>query len=281
LNVTGSQDIRKEHRRIKRRIYVESDPFAAQVNVDMGRTKAIRQLEAHDTLFTFGENIGQGDCILPVGRFTWLPTRQPVLLDLWPVAQPSRDAPFNTITTWHNKKKNIRWRGETWYWTKDREFKKFVTLPELRPQVGFELATSLDSYPEAKRLLTRHRWRLADGPGISSNLETYRDYIRHSRGEFTVTKDQVVRPKTGWFSDRTACYLAAGRPVITHETGFSKFYGRGRGLFGFATMDDILAAVDAIESDYAGHCRAARELAEEYFGAEKVVGSLMQRAGLM
>jgi hypothetical protein len=281
LNVTGSQDIRKEHRRIKRRIYIESDPFAMQIKVDMDQTKAIRQLEAHDTLFTFGENIGQPDCILPVGRFTWLPTRQPVLLDLWPVAQPSRDAPFNTITTWRNKRKNIRWRGETWYWTKDREFKKFVTLPELRPQVGFELATNMDRDPVAKRLLTRHRWRLADGPGISSNPDSYRDYIRHSRGEFTVSKDQVVRSRSGWFSDRTACYLAAGRPVITHETGFSKFYGGHKGLFGFTTMDDILAAVDAIESDYDGHCRAARELAEEYFAAEKVVGSLMQRAGLM
>jgi hypothetical protein len=281
LNITAAQEIREEHLRVKRRIYVESDPFAAQVGADMGDAKTIRQLEAHDTLFTYGENIGAPDCILPTGRFKWLPTRQPVLLDLWPVAEPKLDAPFNTITTWHNKGKSIRWRGETWFWTKDREFKKFITLPELRPQVGFELATNLDEYPEAECLLARHRWRVADGLGISSNLETYRDYIRHSRGEFTVTKEQVVRPKTGWFSDRTACYLAAGRPVITHETGFSKFYGRGRGLFGFATMDDILAAVDAIETDYAGHCRAARELAEEYFGAEKVVGSLMQRAGLM
>ena len=108
----------------------------------------------------------------------------------------------------------------------------------------------------------------------------YRDYIQRSRGEFTVARDQYVRPRTGWFSDRSACYLAAGRPVITQDTGFGKFIPTGRGLFAFTTMDDVLAAVDAIESDYDGHCRAAREIAEEYFGAERVVGSLMSRAGL-
>ena len=280
LNVTAAQELRDEHLRVERRIYVESDPFASQVKVAKGDAETIRALEAHDTLFTFGENIGAPDCAVPVERLKWLPTRQPVLLDLWPVAEPKPGAPFNTITTWHNKWKSLEWRGETWFWTKDREFRRFITLPELRPEAGFELATTLGEYPDAAELLVRHRWRVADGPGISSHLDTYRDYIRHSRGEFTVARDQYVRPKTGWFSDRTACYLAAGRPVITQETGFSKFYG-GKGLFGFATIDDILAAVDAIEADYAGHCRAARELAEEYFAAEKVVGSLMQRAGLM
>jgi hypothetical protein len=115
---------------------------------------------------------------------------------------------------------------------------------------------------------------------ISRSIDRYRDYIQHSRGEFTVARDQYVRPCTGWFSDRSACYLAAGRPVITQETGFSKFLPTGKGLFAFRTMDDILAAVDAIESDYSGNCRAAREIAAEYFAAEKVVGSLMERAGL-
>jgi hypothetical protein len=278
LNVTGAQEIRDEHLRVKRRIYVESDPFAMQVRVDKGDAEAIGQLEAHDTLFTFGENIGAPDCMLPTGGFKWLPTRQPVLLDLWPVADARRHAPFSTITTWRNKGKDIEWRGETWHWTKDREFKKFIALPELRPEVGFELATLVDD--ETRAFLTGQRWRIADGPHISSDLASYRDYIRDSRGEFTVTKEQVVRPTTGWFSDRSASYLATGRPVITHETGFSKFYGGGKGLFGFSTMDDILAAVDAIESDYEGHSRAAREIAEEYFSAEKVVKSLMERAGL-
>jgi hypothetical protein len=278
LNVTGAQEIREEHLQVKRRIYVESDPFASQVKVAKGDEGMIRTLAAHDTLFTFGENIGASDCGIPVGRFTWLPTRQPVLLDLWPVAERKPDAAFNTITTWHNKGKNIEWRDNTWYWTKDREFEKFLDLPKRRPHVPFELAAGVSD--EVRARLLQNGWRHGDSVAVSTNIDSYRDYIRHSRGEFTVARDQYVRPNTGWFSDRTACYLAAGRPVITQETGFSKIFGASKGLFGFRTMEDILAAVDAIESDCAGHCAAARELAAEVFSAEKVVGSLMQRAGL-
>jgi hypothetical protein len=278
LNITGAQELRDEHLQVKRRIYVESDPFASQVKVAKGDAGMIRTLAAHDTLFTFGENIGAADCGIPVERFKWHPTRQPVLLDLWSVAEPKADAPFNTITTWHNKGKNIEWRGDTWYWTKDREFEKFIDLPKRRPSVGFELAAGVSA--QVHELLTSNQWRLADSIGVSTSIDGYRDYICHSRGEFTVARDQYVRPNTGWFSDRTACYLAAGRPVITQETGFSKFYGGDAGLFGFKTMDDILAAVDAIDSDYSKHCRAARAIAEEFFTAEKVVASLMQCAGL-
>ena len=144
--------------------------------------------------------------------------------------------------------------------------------------VGFELAVIVDE--PTRRLLTDHRWRLADSLEISGDIDKYRAYIQKSRGEFTVTKDQVVRPRTGWFSDRSSCYLAAGRPVITQETGFSKYLPTGKGLFGFSTMDDILAAVDAIACDYEGSCKAAREIAAEYFAAEKVLESLMERAGL-
>jgi hypothetical protein len=278
LNVTGAQEIRDEHLRVKRRIYVESDPFASQVKVAKGDEAMLHTLAVHDTLFTFGENIGAPDCGIPVERFTWLPTRQPVLLDLWPVADVSPDAAYNTITTWHNKGKNIEWRNDTWYWTKDREFEKFIDLPTRRRHVPFELAAGVDH--KVRRRLLDNGWRHGDSVPVSTSIDSYRDYIRGSRGEFTVARDQYVRPNTGWFSDRSACYLAAGRPVITQETGFSKFLGRGKGLFGFRTMDDVLAAVDAIETDYTGHCAAAREIASEFFSAEKVVGSLMARAGL-
>jgi len=278
LNVTGAQEIRDEHLQVKRRIYVESDPFASQVKVAKGDAGMIRTLEAHHVLFTFGENIGAPDCGIPVERFRWLPTRQPVLLDLWPVAEPKPGAAFNTITTWSNKGKNIEWQGDTWFWTKDREFEKFLDLPRRRPHVPFELAAGVSD--EVRDKLSSHGWRLADSISVSTNLDSYRDYIRHARGEFTVARDQYVRPRTGWFSDRTACYLAAGRPVITQETGFSSIVKTDEGMFGFTTMDDILAAVDAIETDYAGQGRAARDVAAEFFAAEKVVQHLMERAGL-
>ena len=277
LNVTGAQEIREEHMRIPRRIYVESDPFASQVNVVNGEAKAIAAMEAHDTLFTFGENIGQPDCTIPATPYRWLPTRQPVSIDLWRHSYPAAGAPFTTITTWHNKGKDVSLNGERYYWTKDREFEHFLDLPQRRPG-PFELAVTLDD--ATRQRLSGLGWHLRPSIDLSASVTGYRDYIQRSRGEFTVARDQYVRPRTGWFSDRTACYLGAGRPVITQDTGFGKFLPTGRGLFAFSTMDDVLAAVDAIESDYDGHCRAALEIGEQYFGAERVVGSLLERAGI-
>jgi hypothetical protein len=203
-------------------------------------------------------------------------------LGLWNGPSLGGDA-YTTITTWQNKSTwqnedaGISYQGEKYYWTKDREFMKVLELPELR-SVPFELAVGTSN--EVRQLLTGHGWRLNDSLAVSGDIESYRRYIQDSRAEFTVARDQYVRPRTGWFSDRSATYLGAGRPVITQETGFSKFLPSGKGLFGFQTMDDILAAVDAIEGDYEGNCRAAREIAAEYFSAEKVVGSLLERAGL-
>lgn len=279
LNVTGAQEIREEHFACPRRIYVESDPFASQVKVAKGDPGMIAALTAHDLLFSFGENLDAPDCAVPIEKFRWLPTRQPVALELWENAHPPNPkCAYNTITTWHNQGKDIHWRDDIWYWTKDREFEKFIDLPRHRPDVAFELAAGVDD--PVRRRLNDHGWRQVSSIGISKDIDVYRNYIEQSRGEFTVARDQYVRPNTGWFSDRSACYLAAGRPVITQETGFSRFLSSGKGLFGFKTKEDILNAVDAVESDYDGNCRAAREIAAEYFAAEKVVGSLMERAGL-
>lgn len=278
LNVTASQELREEHLACPRRIYVETDPFAVQVKVAQGDEPTIAALTAHDIHFSYGENLGAPDCDLPVNLVRWLPTRQPVVLDLWDNPRPPRaGSSYSTITTWHNKGKRLTFRGETYYWTKGREFIKYINLPRLR-DASFELAVEVNE--KTDRLLRRHGWNLVRSLPVSRSIDRYKAYIQESRGEFTVTKDQVVRPKTGWFSDRSCCYLAAGRPVITQETGFSKYLPAGKGLFGFSSMEEILAAVDVIESDYEGSCRAAREIAAEYFDAEKVLGKLMERAGL-
>src|ERR1044071_8509882 len=276
LNVTGAQELREEHLACKRRIYIESDPFASQVKVAKGDQGMINMLAAHDTLFSFGKNRGALDCDVPIEKFPWLPTPRPVVVELWNNG-PAAGSSYSTITTWHNKGKNLEWRGDTWYWTKDREFEKFLALPQRR-KCTFELATGVGE--DVQRLLRQYGWRQVDSVDISRDVDRYRTYIQQSRAEFTVARDQYVRPITGWFSDRSVCYLAAGRPVITQETGFSKFIPSGKGLFGFRTAEDILTAVDAIESDYQGNCRAAAEIATEYFGDQKVVGSLMKRAGL-
>ncbi len=258
-------------------IYIESDPVASQIGVSLGNEKTIAALGAHEVHFSFGENLGAPDCGVPVERFRWLPTRQPVVLDLWENHRGGDRAAYTTIAAWRNKGKDISYRGETYYWSKDREFMKVIDLPR-RCSVPFELAVGVGE--EILRLLREQGWLQVNSVDLSKDINRYRTYIQNSRAEFTVAKDQNIRLRSGWFSDRSVCYLAAGRPVVTQETGFSNILPTGKGLFGFTTMEDILAAVDAIESDYEGNCRAAHEIATEYFAAEKVLGSLTERAGL-
>jgi hypothetical protein len=134
--------------------------------------------------------------------------------------------------------------------------------------------------PAIETQVTGMGWRLADPRPVSASMEAYAQFICGSRGEFTVAKDIYVRPNSGWFSDRSVCYLAAGRPVITMKTGFSRFYPVGDGLFEYGDAEEALAAVDAINGDYRRHSRAARMLAAEYFGSDPVISGLMAEAGL-
>ena len=182
------------------------------------------------------------------------------------------------MASWEQSGKDIAWRGETYLWSKHHEFLKLIDLPRQTPQ-PLELALAC-SDEGALRLLRSSGWRVTDGIVLSRDIHPYRDYILGSHGEFTVAKDQNIRLRSGWFSDRSACYLAASKPVITQDTGFDNILPTGRGLFSFATADNVVAAIEAIESDYEGHCRAAREIAEEWFGAEPVVKSLIERSGL-
>ena len=168
--------------------------------------------------------------------------------------------------------------GEIYHWSKHWEFMKFIDLPRRTAQ-PFELA--LSSYEQADReMLQSHGWRIVRALDFSQDMDAYRQYIRASRGEWTVAKDQNVRLRSGWFSDRAATYLAAGRPVVTQETGFSNVLPTGCGLFGLGSMEEIVAAIDEINADYTRHSRGAAELAREYFEAEKVLRKLLQEAGV-
>jgi hypothetical protein len=275
LNVTGAQEIRDEQARIPGLVYVQSDPFGAQVDVDNGLDWARRQLAAHCAHFTFGELVGTAGSVVPTVGFRWFPTRQPVALELWPVRTPGDR--YTTVTTWRNDTKHRVWRGDTYYWTKDREFLAFVDLPR-HTSAALELA--IDGMPEEAPLLQGRGWHLVGSPELAVDVTSYRDYILASRGEFTVARDQFVRPRTGWFSDRSACYLAAGRPVVTQDTGFGEVLPTGRGLFAFSTVEEAASALAEVEADPGGHAAAARAIAEEYFSADKVLASLLDRAGL-
>ena len=290
VNLTGSTQLFEEHTRVPVRIYLETDPVTRQIEVVQGDRKAIDLLEAHTHFFTYGENFGAPDCSVPLTRFHYHPTRQPIVLDWWTYdarlaselnEQPNIRACFTTIAKWRQPGKDIEWNGETYSWSKHIEFLKFLDLPR-RTQQAFELALAWEDEKDEEAIpeLTSQGWRVIDAISLSLNIAPYREYILGSRGEFTVAKDQNIRLRSGWFSDRSACYLAAGKPVVTQDTAFGNILPIGRGLFAFRNMEDILTAIDTIESNYEGHCRAAREIAEEYFAAEKVLGSLMERVGL-
>jgi hypothetical protein len=280
VNLTGATTLRDAYLEVPVRIYLETDPVMPQIEVAQGRRFTIDMLDAHTHHFTYGENIGRPGCGVPPTSYAYRPTRPPVILDWWtPVGDPTASAvhPFSTIANWEQQEKDLEWDGLPLSWSKHHEFLKLIDLPRHsgRP---FELAlSSVDSATVDE--LVGHGWRVRDAVALSADLDVYARFIRESRGEFTVAKEQNIRLRSGWFSDRSASYLAAGRPVITQDTGFGDTLPCGRGLFAFQDMDDVLAAVEAVASDYAGHCSSAREIASEYFDAEKLLGRMLEEAG--
>jgi hypothetical protein len=284
VNLTGSTRLFEEHLRVPVRIYLETDPVIRQIEVALGERKAITLLNAHTHHFTYGENIGSPDCGVPSTEFNYRPTRAPVIMDWWTEEHwhssdfgHARQSVYTTIGNWKQTGKDLEWNSETYYWSKHLEFLKFIDLPRRTPQ-RVELALFCRTEEDAKAipLLQSYGWLVKDAIAVSREILPYRDYILQSRGEFTVAKDQNIRLRSGWFSDRSACYLAAGRPVITQDTAFDNMLPTGAGLFSFRTMEDIVVAFEAIESDYKRHCVAAREIAAEYFAAEKVLGRLLR-----
>jgi hypothetical protein len=278
FNVTAATELRQEHLAVPVRVYLETDPVVPQIEVAKGNRRTIKLLGAHTHHLTFGERLGAPDCRVPIHRFTYRPTRQPIILDWWPVSyDDSPNGCFTTVASWKQTGKDIEWKGKMYTWSKHHEFLKLLDLPT-RTQRPLELALACDS--RVTKLLRSRGWRVVDAFSLSQDIFSYRDYIVRSRGEFTVAKDQNIRLRTGWFSDRSACYLAAGLPVITQDTAFGNILPTGEGLFAFRTMEDILAAFEAIESNYEKQRRAAFAIAEEYFRAEKVLGTLLAAAGL-
>ena len=280
LNICGTQEFNDDLLKSDRILYVESDPGVEQIKIDKGVSSTIDYLGRHHALFTFGENVGTKNFPVPTHGLKWLPTRQPVVTDLWKTKRsPPRAAVFTSVANWSTSGlKDIEWRGEKYLWSKSREFLRFIAAPK-RAGETFELATDIKD-DKTREKFVRNGWRFRSPLDLSADYWLYRDYIQKSKGEFTVAKDQYVRLNTGWFSDRSVCYLAAGRPVIIQETGFSKLYGGEGGLFAFESLGDIAEAVREINGDYAKHSRAARQIARENFEAEKVLNCLLERAGV-
>ncbi len=279
LNLHGGTEPLPEFADTGRLVYVETDPVQLQVELhdDLPATTAF--LDPHCAFFTFAENLRGADCGLPVSeRYDFKATRQPVVTDLWEDEQPPSSRTLTTIGNWRQHWRDVGFEGSTYTWSKHEEFLKFIDLPRVAGS-RFELA--LSSYEDADRQMLEERgWRVRHALDFSSDPDSYRRYILESGGEFTVAKDQNVRLRTGWFSDRSATYLAAGRPVITQETGFSRVLPTGEGLFAFETLDDVTEALGRIDEDYERQSRAAAEIGREYFGHEVVLGRMLDELGL-
>ena len=280
LNICGTQEFNDDLLVSDRVLYVESDPGVEQIKIDKNVRSTIDYLGRHHALFTFGENVGTKNFPVPTHGFKWLPTRQPVVTDLWKTNRsPSRAAAFTSVANWSTSGlKDITWRGKKYLWSKSREFLRFVAAPKKSGEM-FELATDIKD-KTIRDKFTRNGWRFRSPLQMSVDYWLYHDYIQRSKGEFTVAKDQYVRLNTGWFSDRSVCYLAAGRPVIIQETGFTKHYGGEAGLLAFSSLGEIVEAVKMINGDYPKHARAARQIARDVFEATKVLKSLLDRAGI-
>ena len=280
LNVCGATVLNDDHRLAPRRVYVETDPVGNQLELAVGKEKTLAVLSAHDDIVTYGENYGLPGCGVPLtGPFRYLKTRQPIDLELWPMAFDAAAPRYTTVGNWRQQGHDVDWNGDTYRWSKHHEFLKFVDLPRRTDRARFELCLNIDD-PADRRLLLDHGWTLTSPLAMSLDPFGYQGFFRASRGEWTVAKDQNVRLQSGWFSERDASYLATGKPVIAQSTGFERFLPTGQGLFAFRTMDEVLAAVDVIETDYPRACRAARAIAEEYLEAGRVARRLLEDLGL-
>lgn len=279
INLHGGTEPLPEHSATGRLVYLETDPVELQIELHDNKQHAMAFLEPHCAFFSFGENFGAPDCKLPMSDlFNFKPTRQPVIMDFWESEGSLRGALFTSIGNWRQEHRQVHFMGEIYHWNKEYEFLKFIDLPSRTAQ-KFELA--LSSYdPRDREMLESKGWRVRHGLGISNDIDAYRSYISGSRGEFTVAKDQNVRLRTGWFSDRSATYLAAGRPVITQETGFSNILPVGCGLFGFNSIEEILGAIEAVNGAYEHHRRGALQVAHEHFSHDVVLGSLVREIGI-
>ncbi|HJW70908.1 MAG TPA: hypothetical protein VJ829_16265 [Candidatus Binatia bacterium] len=278
VNVAGINRIPPERRGGRPAIYVDIDPAFTQVKAAIGDALLRAILDEHDVHATFGANIGTPRSPVPAAGYTWHPTRPPVAIACW--ADAGAPGPsYTTVGRWNESTRDLTWEGETYRWRKRTEWLRCLDLPA-RTGASFEVAMDVESVPGDLPVLRAHGWMVADPRAVSADPFRYRDYLRQSRGEFTVAKDLNIRLRSGWFSDRAACYLAAGRPAVEQDTGFGDDLPLGPGLHAFRTVDEAARAIEAIEADYPRASAHAAAVARECFAADRVVGDLLELVGL-
>ncbi len=286
INVSCATYLRDEYLQIPKKILIDSDPMFTQIQyltkqmVMPGEPNLPETIGEYDYLFTFGENINSTDCRIPDGGLNWHTTRQPICLDYWkvrPLANPP-ELSFTTLMNWTAGKK-LEYNDESWG-QKDIEFKKFLNLPQLLKGISLSAIVNQTGGIDDTFFITEIKnagWKILDADRNAGNWIQYQEFIDKSLGEFSIAKETYVKAKTGWFSCRSACYLAGGKPVVTQDTGWSKFIPSGNGLFSFTTINEAVFALEKVVANPLKHAKAARIIAEEYFDSKKVLQSLLNK----
>jgi hypothetical protein len=272
INVSGVNPLRDNANEPPIRILIDTDPLFTQVR-HLNEPARLAQALGHTAFFTFGESIPAGDSRVPDDGIAWQATRQPVCLESWPVTPAPSHARFTTVMQWDSYR-IAEHCGQT-YGMKADSFEQFAHLPTLTSS-EFEIALGSSNAPRER--LRELGWRLRDPLEVSRDPWNYQRYIQNSLAEFSVAKHGYVAARTGWFSERSACYLASGRPCIVQDTGFPRHLCTGEGLLAFNTVDEAIQQVGKLHQNYANHSRSARQLAEQEFDAARVLGDLLTAA---
>jgi hypothetical protein len=281
LDVSGCLEDPGRHRGRGPLVYIDTDPVFTQIKLAVGKPAFRSRVAAHDLHFSFGEQVERLPAALSL---RWRPTRQPIVLSEWQAGPPLRDA-YTTVMSWTSYPP-LLFEGET-YGQKDVEFRRFLELPQRVAPIPLEVAVGATRHVDWEsgggeasppELLRRAGWRVADAYRLCAGLDAYRDFVASSRGEWSVQKNGYVRGRPGWFSCRSACYLAAGRPVVVQDTGLAGVLPLGEGLLAFETLEEAAAGVREVDAHYARHARAARELAAEHFASGRVLADLLEEA---
>lgn len=274
ISISGHLPPKSPFMRIPRRAYIDVDPGFVQIwahQVDMA-------LDRHNFFFTVGQNVGRPQFKIPTLGKDWHPIVPPVVLDLWPPHIDERYQRFSTIADWRGSQEAV-FENE-YYSGKREEFLRFLHLPlQAKQQLEPALCISHSEH-EDLALLHEHNWNVKDPYFYAGDPYSYREFIQFSRAEFSVAKNGYVRSNSGWISDRTACYLASGKPALVQSTGFEGTLPTGKGLLTFRTIEEAVRGIEAINNDYLTHCRAARQIAEKYFNSDVVLGYILEQVGL-
>lgn len=270
INVSGVNPLRPSFMEVTNRVFIDTDPAFTQIK-HLTKPDARALASAHTVFFSFGENIERGTAKLPDDGFPWKATRQPIVIDAWPLVQPPPDAPFTTIMQWDSYPA-LEYQGQV-FGMKSHSFRSYPDFPK-KVEIPLELA--LGSGPKLE--LVNEGWRIVDSIGITRDPWTYQAYIQASRGEFAIAKAGYVEGQSGWFSERSAAYLASGRPVVVQDTGFRTWLEADVGVLSFQNAEDAAEKLREISRDYARHAKEARRVADAYFASDYVLGDLIEKA---